>query len=81
MNGPKMPNFFRCLHLAEVMTVMTSWQASYLPFAAYRQAVAAELQKDVEHVELWLFHGTEPRRDPMSAMSGSDPMGIALVKS
>ena len=70
MNGPKMPNFFRFLHLSEVMT---SWQASYLPFAAYRQAVAAELQKDVEHVELWLFHGTEPRRDPMS---GSDPMGI-----
>lgn len=61
MNDPKMPNFFRFLHLAEVMT----WQASYLPFAAYRQAVAAELQKDVEHVELRLFHGTEPRRDPM----------------
>lgn len=28
-----------------------------MPFAAYRQAVAAELQTDVE---LWLFHGTEP---------------------
>ena len=45
------------------LEVMALWQASYLPFAAYRQAVAAELQRDVEQVELWLFHGTEPRRD------------------
>lgn len=33
-------------------------KASYMPFAAYRQTVAAELQS--ENVELWLFHGTEP---------------------
>ena len=33
-------------------------QACYMPFAAYRQAVQADLE--AEDVELWLFHGTVP---------------------
>ena len=47
--------FYESMPLGTQVERLERWEsrASYMPFAAYRQTVAAE------DSELWLFHGTE----------------------